>query len=55
MDKPAQTLEPMSLEEAIDAAIERRPEILQAGKNIETSELNIQFAKNQLLPNLSFQ
>jgi outer membrane protein TolC len=54
-DKPAQTLEPMSLEEAIDVAVERRPEILQAGKNIETSELNIQFAKNQLLPNLSFQ
>src|SRR5256884_1575256 len=45
----------MSLEEAIDVAIERRPEVLQASKNIETTELNIKFAKNQLLPNLSFQ
>ena len=55
LDKPVQSLEPMSLEEAIDVAIERRPEVLQASKNIETTELNIKFAKNQLLPNLSFQ
>jgi outer membrane protein TolC len=55
LDKPVQTLEPMSLEEAIDVAIERRPEVLQATKNIETTELNTKFAKNQLLPNLSFQ
>ncbi len=55
LDKPVQSLEPMSVEEAIDIAIERRPEVLQASKNIETSELNIKFAKNQLLPNLSFQ
>ncbi|MGH7235392.1 MAG: TolC family protein [Nitrospiraceae bacterium] len=55
LDKPVQSLEPMSVEETIDIAIERRPEVLQATKNIETSELNIKFAKNQLLPNLSFQ
>jgi outer membrane protein TolC len=55
VDKPAQSLEPISVEEAIDIAIERRPEVLQASKNIETSELNTKFAKNQLLPNLSFQ
>src|SRR2546422_311074 len=55
LDKPVQSLEPISVEEAIDNAIERRPEVLQASKNIETSELNIKFAKNQLLPNLSFQ
>ncbi len=54
-DQPAQTLEPLSLQEAIDVAIERRPEVLQASKNVETSELNVKFAKNQLLPNLSFQ
>lgn len=41
LDKPVQTLEPISVEEAIDIAIERRPEVLQASKNIETSELNI--------------
>jgi outer membrane protein TolC len=55
LDKPVQSLEPISVEEAIDIAIERRPEVLQASKNIETSELNTKFAKNQLLPNLSFQ
>jgi outer membrane protein TolC len=54
-DHLAMVLEPMSLPEAIDIAIERRPEILQAKKNVETSELNTTFAKNQLLPTLSFQ
>jgi outer membrane protein TolC len=55
LDKPVQTLEPISVEEAIDVALQRRPEILQAKKNIETAETNIMFAKNQMLPNLSFQ
>lgn len=55
LDQPVKTLEPISLPEAIDVAMERRPEVLQAGKNIETSEINSKFAKNQLLPNLSFQ
>lgn len=55
VDQPVKTLEPISLQESIDVAMERRPEILQANKNIETSDLNAKFAKNQLLPNLSFQ
>jgi outer membrane protein TolC len=55
VDQLVKNLEPISLDEAIDAAIERRPEILQASKNIETSELNTKYAKNQLLPNLAFQ
>ena len=54
-DQPQKTLEALSLQEAIDIAIERRPEILQAGRIIETSELNVKFAKNQMLPTLSFQ
>lgn len=54
-DPPMTSLEAISLQEAIDIAIERRPEILQAGKNVETSELNTKFAKNQMLPTLSFQ
>ncbi|MFO0767881.1 MAG: TolC family protein [Nitrospiraceae bacterium] len=54
-DPPVTALEPLSLQEAIDIAMERRPEILQAGKNVETSDLNVKFAKNQLLPTLSFQ
>jgi outer membrane protein TolC len=55
LDQPAVALEPISLQEAIDIAIERRPEIVQAKKNLETSDLNTKFAKNQLLPTLSFQ
>ena len=55
LDPPLQTLEALSTEEAIDAAIDRRPEIMQASRNIETSELNTKFAKNQLLPTLSAQ
>jgi outer membrane protein TolC len=54
-DQPVVSLEPISLQEAIDLAIERRPEIIQAKKNIETSDINTKFAKNQLLPTLSFQ
>ena len=54
-DPPAVALQPISLQEAIDIAIERRPEIVQARKNVDSSELNTNFAKNQLLPTLSFQ
>jgi len=54
-DKAVVSLEPISLQEAIDIAIEQRPEIIQAKKNIETSEINTKFAKNQILPTLSFQ
>ena len=54
-DAPVTFLEPISLQEAIDTAIEQRPEIAQAKKNIESGELNKQFARNQLLPTLSFQ
>jgi outer membrane protein TolC len=55
LDKPSQTLEAISAEETIDVALERRPEVLQAKKNIETADVNVKFAKNQMLPNLSFQ
>lgn len=55
VDAPITYLETLSLEEAIETAIEQRPEIVQAKKNIESSELNTQFARNQLLPTLSVQ
>lgn len=55
LDPPITSLEAISLQEAIDIAMERRPEILQAGKNVESSDLNVKFAKNQMLPTLSFQ
>jgi len=55
VDAPITYLDAISLEEAIDTAIEQRPEIVQAKKHIESSELNKQYARNQLLPTLSFQ
>ncbi len=55
IDRPQTALEPLSAQETIDIALEHRPEILQAKKNVETSDLNTKFAKNQLLPTLSFQ
>lgn len=54
-DQPVLVLEPLSLQEAIDTAIDQRPEIVQAKKNLESGELNKQFARNQLLPTLSLQ
>ncbi|MGH9894423.1 MAG: TolC family protein, partial [bacterium] len=54
-DEPVQVLQPLSLEEALDTAIAKRPEVLQAEKNIDSSKLNVKFSKNQLLPGLSFQ
>jgi outer membrane protein TolC len=54
-DAPVTTLEPLSMQEAIDTAIEQRPEIVQAKKNVESGELNKEFARNQLLPTLSLQ
>lgn len=54
-DAPITVLEPLSLQAAIDTAIEQRPEITQAKKNVESGELNQRFARNQLLPTLSFQ
>jgi outer membrane protein TolC len=55
LDPPVTSFETMSLEEAIDIAIERRPEVLQAIRNIETGDLNVKFAKNQLLPSIALQ
>ena len=55
LEPPAQLLQETPLQENLQLAFEHRPEILQAKKNIETSTVNTRFAKNQLLPDLSFQ
>jgi outer membrane protein TolC len=54
-DQPVTLLAPISLQEAIDTAIDLRPEIVQAKKNVDTSAINTKFARNQMLPTLSFQ
>jgi len=55
LDPPIQHLQETPLKENLEVAFEHRPDILQAKKNIETSTVNTRFAKNQLLPDLSFQ
>ena len=55
LDPPVQVLQETPFEESLQSAFKHRPEILQAQKNIETSTVNTRFAKNQLLPDLSFQ
>ncbi|MBK9946429.1 MAG: TolC family protein [Nitrospira sp.] len=55
VDIPKTSLDPHSLEEAIETAFEQRPEMAQAKKQMESSEVNTEFARNQLLPTLSIQ
>ncbi len=55
LDPPVTVLAPISVQEAIDTAIDQRPEIVQAKRNLDTSDINSKFARNQLLPTLSFQ
>ena len=55
MEKPLQQLEPMPLTSAIQGALDHRPDVLQAKKNLESSGVQVRYAKNQLLPDLSFQ
>lgn len=55
LDRPLQQKDPTTLNGAVDAALQQRPEVLQAQTNIESSHLNTKVAKNQLLPRLEFQ
>ena len=55
LDEPSQHRPDMPLKANITQALEHRPEVLQAKKNLNSSQVQTQFAKNQLLPDLSFQ
>jgi outer membrane protein TolC len=55
METPLEQLESLQIEAALQTALEHRPEVLQAKKNLETAGVQTQFAKNQLLPDLSLQ
>ena len=55
LDAPLQHQQDFLLETQIDQAVAHRPEVLQAKKNVSSSQVQTQFAKNQLLPDLSFQ
>ncbi|MCA9472823.1 MAG: TolC family protein [Nitrospirales bacterium] len=54
-DRPTQKARTQTLRHELELALQKRPEILQAQKNIETGTLNTNLAKNQLLPSLAFE
>jgi outer membrane protein TolC len=55
MDKPTYEKREVSLEEALRIALENRPD-LRAGKiDVKSKKINLSYAKNQLLPDLSLR
>ncbi len=56
VDKPEFIEREVSMDDALKLAMEKRPDLKMKMKDIETRELNLSVAKNQLLPglNLSF-
>ncbi len=52
-DKPEFIQKEISLETALKEALERRPDLRMKKKDIETKELSLGVAKNQLLPSLN--
>jgi len=55
LDKPNFVRKDISLDEALREALEKRPELRMKKINIETNELNMGVAKNQMLPGLDLQ
>ncbi|OLB57844.1 MAG: hypothetical protein AUI03_00260 [Nitrospirae bacterium 13_2_20CM_2_62_8] len=55
LDQPVQVSESINLDDAIETALQKRPEVLQAKKTVETGDLQVNFAKNQVLPVLAIQ
>jgi outer membrane protein TolC len=55
LDKPEFVQKEVSMEEALKLAKERRPDLKMKRKDIETKELNLSVARNQLLPGLNLQ
>ncbi len=53
VDKPNFTLREVSFEEALAIALHKRPDLQATKVDIESKELNLSYAKNQLLPDLS--
>lgn len=52
-DKPEFVKKEISLDTALKEALERRPDLRMKKKDIETKELSLSVAKNQLLPSLN--
>lgn len=54
-DPPSSEPVQVNLQEAVSQAIQKRPELVTAKTDITNKKLNLQLAKNQLLPDLSLQ
>lgn len=52
-DAPAPDGEPVTIENAIASALAHRPELLSAQTSVRSRDLDLAYARNQLLPNLS--
>lgn len=55
IDKPSYKRKKLNLEEALRIAMEKRPDLKQTRIDMKNKELNLSYAKNQLLPDLSLQ
>ncbi|MGB2765353.1 MAG: TolC family protein [Candidatus Aminicenantaceae bacterium] len=55
VDKPAFDRREVSLEEALVTALKNRPDLQATRIDINSKEIDLTYAKNQLLPDLSFQ
>jgi len=55
VDKPAFAKKEVSLEDALLTAIENRPDLQASRIDLQNKEINLSYAKNQLLPDLSLR
>jgi outer membrane protein TolC len=55
VDKPTYEKREVTLEEALRIALENRPDLRASEIDIKSKEINLSYAKNQLLPDLSFR
>jgi outer membrane protein TolC len=55
VDKPAFTKKEVSLEGAILTALENRPDLQSSRIDLQNKKINLSYAKNQLLPDLSLR
>lgn len=54
-DSPSVTREDLSLEKALQAAMDNRPELQATRIDLQNKELNLSYARNQLFPDLRIQ
>jgi outer membrane protein TolC len=55
LDKPSFEVKKVSLDESINIALGKRPELLVQGLNIENSKINVKQRRNEMLPKLNVE